>query len=82
MSQSALEQDYDRQIVATHKRFIKAMDARLESMSLETKERYFAVLSNLTAKVEDGGKTLREIMNEMMTEAMSVILQEMQSPSS
>jgi hypothetical protein len=48
-------------------------------MSLETKERYFALLSKLTGKLEDGGKSLREIMQEMMADAASVILQEMQS---
>ncbi len=79
MSDTALEQDYDRQIVAVHKRFVKAMNARLDGMSLETKERYYAVLSALTAKLETGEKTLREIMQEMMAEAASLILQEMQA---
>ncbi len=78
MSQRALNSDFDRQIAATHRRFVKAMDGRLDTMSLETKERYFAVLSKLVAKLEENGKTLREIMQEMMTEAASMILQEMQ----
>jgi hypothetical protein len=78
MDQRALSKDLDRQIIATHRRFVKAMDGRLAGMSLETKERYFAVLSTLVAKLESGEKSLREIMHEMMTEAASVILQEMQ----
>src|SRR5206468_105682 len=45
MDERVLEKDLDRQIVATHRRFVKAMDARLGSMSADTKERYFAVLS-------------------------------------
>ena len=79
MSETALEQDYDRQIAATHKRFVKAMNSRLDAMSLETKERYFAVLSKLTAKLEEGEKSLRDVMQEMMAEAASLILQEMQA---
>jgi hypothetical protein len=78
MEQRALEKDLDRQIVATHRRFVKAMDGRLGSMSFETKERYFAVLSTLVTKLETGNKPMREVMQEMMSEAASVILQEMQ----
>jgi len=76
MSQRA---DLDRQIAATHRRFVKAMDGRLDGMSAETKERYFAILSMLVGKLETAGKPLREIMQELMTEAMSLVLQEMQS---
>lgn len=78
MDQRALQKDLDRQIVATHRRFVKAMDGRLGGMSIETKERYFGVLSNLVEKLETTDKPLREVMNEMMSDAMSVILQEMQ----
>jgi hypothetical protein len=76
--QRALERDLERQIVATHRRFVKAMGARLGSMSVETKERYFAVLSTLVAKLETTDKPLRDVMQEMMSEAATVILQEMQ----
>jgi hypothetical protein len=75
MSQRA---DLHRQIVTTHRRFVKAMDGRLDSMSDETKERYFAILSMLVGKLETAEKPLREIMHELMTEAMSLVLQEMQ----
>ena len=54
------------------------MDARLGSMSADSKERYFAVLSTLVAKLETAEKPMREIMHEMMTEAASLILQELQ----
>jgi hypothetical protein len=37
MDERALQKDLDRQIVATHRRFVKAMDGRLGSMSVETK---------------------------------------------
>lgn len=78
MSQNALEKDLDRQIVATHKRFVKAMDGRLPALGVDTKERYFAVLSALVAKLEDPEKSLKDIMQEMMLEAGSMILQELQ----
>jgi hypothetical protein len=79
MPQPPLEKDIDRQIVATHRRFVKAMDGRLGSMSFESKERYFAVLSTLVAKLETNGKPMREVMQEMMTEAASMIFQELQN---
>ena len=79
MNERSVDQDLDRQIVTTHRRLVKAMDGRLPAMSLETKERYFAVLSKLVAKLEESEKSLREILQEMMTEAASMILQEMQS---
>ena len=78
MDQRALQKDLDRQIIATHRRFVKAMDGRLGSMSVETKERYFAVLSTLVDKLEASEKPMREVMQEMMSEAATVILQEMQ----
>jgi len=79
MNERALHKDLDRQIVTTHRRFVKAMEARLPSMAFGSKERYFAVLSALAGKLETADKPLREIMNEMMSDAMTLILQEMQS---
>ena len=78
MDQRALQKDLDRQIVQTHRRFVKAMDARLGSMTPDTKERYFAVLSLLVGKLETSNKPIREVVQEMMAEAATVILQEMQ----
>jgi hypothetical protein len=80
MDERALQKDLDRQIVATHRRFVKAMDARLASMGFGTKERYFAVLSALVGKLETSEKPMREIMQEMMAEAATLILLEMQEP--
>jgi hypothetical protein len=78
MQQRALQKDLDRQIVTTHRRFVKAMDARLGTMSPDSKERYFGVLSLLVAKLETNEKPMREIMQEMVAEAASMILQELQ----
>ena len=71
-----LDKDFDRQIGAAHRRLVKAMDGRVGAMSLETKERYFAVLSTLVAKLEASEKPLREIAQEMVAEAASAILLE------
>ena len=77
MSGRAVQNDLDRQIVATHRRFVKAMDGRLADMNPDTKERYFAVLSVLVAKLEETDKPLKEVMQEMVSEAGHMILQEM-----
>jgi hypothetical protein len=76
---SVVSQDLDRQITTTHKRFMKAMEARLPSMRLETKESYFAVLSTLVIKLSDPEKPLREVLSEMMAETAGIIFQEMGS---
>lgn len=78
MTQRALQKDVDRQIAATHRRFVKAMDGRLDGMSPELKETYFALLSKLVLKLESDEKALREIMQEMMAEAMTEVLQMVQ----
>src|SRR6185295_7243936 len=76
-SERALQNDLDRQIVATHRRFVKAMDGRLGTMGADTKERYFAVLAVLVTKLEETDKPLKEVMQEMVSEAGHMILQEM-----
>jgi hypothetical protein len=78
MTQRSPDKDVDRLIVAAHKRFVKAMDDRLEGMSPEMKETYFSILSKLVTKLETEEKGLRDVAQEMMTEAMSEVLQVMQ----
>ena len=75
---SDLERDVEAQLQMTHQRFVAAMNARLPAMPLEQKERYFAVLSTLVAKLEDTDKPLRDILQEMMAEAATYLFQEMQ----
>jgi hypothetical protein len=77
MASSALDTDLDREIAATHARFVDAMEVRLPSMTIESKERYFGVLSTLVAKLEHDGKSLREVLSETMTEAASIIMLEL-----
>jgi hypothetical protein len=54
------------------------MEARLPALASDTKERYFGVLSLLVGKLEADDKPLREIVQEVFTEAAGIILQEMQ----
>ena len=63
----------------TQERFCVAMEARLPSIEGDSLERYFAVLSKLVLKLEDPERSLGQILNEMMAETASVIMQEMQS---
>jgi hypothetical protein len=78
MNQRSPEKDVDRLIAAAHKRFVKAMDGRLGSMTPDIKETYFSILSKLVTKLETEEKGLREVAQEMMSEAMSEVLQVMQ----
>jgi hypothetical protein len=77
MPSDLLSKALDGDIAMTHERFISAMQGRLPGMELETKERYFAVLNSLVGKLEAPEKKLGEILQEMMAEAASIILQEM-----
>jgi len=72
-----LEQDLESQIRMTHERFTFAMNERLSAMTLEQKERYFAVLSTLAARLEDPAKALKVILQEMMVEAAPYLFREM-----
>ena len=72
-----IAQDLDKQIIATQRRFQQAMKARLAHMSLESKERYFAVLSSLVAKLEDPHKPLREVLQDVVIESAPYIAQEL-----
>lgn len=76
---SRAHSDLDRQLSASHKRFVKAMEERLADMAPETKEAYFVILTKLVTKLETPEKPLKEIMQEMMTEAMSEVLQMIQA---
>ena len=80
-SSDLLSKGLDSDISATHRRFLKAMEGRLPTMSIETKERYFAVVSALVCKLEADDKSLREILQEMMSEAAGYLLQELGSAS-
>ncbi len=67
----------DEDICMAHERLVVAMQARLSGMSSETRERYVTVLSSLADKLEDAQKTLREVVREMMSETMGLLLSEL-----
>jgi hypothetical protein len=77
MPNDLLLQGLDNDICAVHERFVAAMRSRLPTMNLQTKERYFAVLSTLVGKLETPEMNLRDILQVMMTEAGAIILQEL-----
>ena len=68
----------DGDILITHDRFIAVMKRRIGEMPLDSKERYFAVLSLLVAKLEDPSKDLAGILQEMVGEAASIVMAELQ----
>ncbi len=72
-----LERDLESQILMTHERFTSAMNARLPTMTMEQKERYFAVLSSLVGRLEDADKPLKTVLQEMMAEAAPYLFREM-----
>ena len=70
----------DLAIVDIHRRFVAAMEnIRLETMTLEMKQRYLTVMKSLTEKLELPSKPLPEILGEVMSEAGPLIFQAMQS---
>jgi aminoglycoside/choline kinase family phosphotransferase len=71
----------DRDISMAHDRFLEVMEARLPTLSVDQKERYFAVLSLLIAKLEAPEKTLRDVLSEMMMEAASHLFAEINRDS-
>jgi hypothetical protein len=74
-----LRRSLEEDIRMTQERFCVAMQSRLPSIEPDSLERYFAVLSKLVGKLEDPEKSLSQIMNEMMAETASVLMQELQS---
>jgi len=76
MANDLLSVGLDSDISLVHERFVAAMAGRVPGMPFETKERYFTVLSALVSKLETPEKNLREILQEMMSEAAAIIMQE------
>jgi hypothetical protein len=76
-SDDPISRALDGDIVMVHERFVQAMEARLPTLELASKERYFAVLTILVGKLESDEKTMREILVEMMAEAGRHLMEEM-----
>jgi hypothetical protein len=76
-STDKLSRALDGDIAMVHERFVEAMEARLPALEMASKERYFAVLTSLVAKLEDPAKNMREILSEMMAEAGRHLMEEL-----
>lgn len=74
-----LSKGLDSDIATAHRRFLVAMERRLPTMPVDTKERYFVLLTSLVGKLEVEDKLLREILQEVMAEAAAYIFQEIGS---
>jgi len=79
MSDDLISQGLDSDIRMTHERFVAAMESRLPTMSIEMKETYFAILANLVGKLESLDQPMREVLREMMLEAGTLIMQQLNS---
>jgi hypothetical protein len=80
MSSPDISRALDGDIAMVHVRFVQAMEARLPKLELSSKERYFAVLSTLVAKLETPEKSMREVLSEMMAEAGRHLMEELSAP--
>jgi hypothetical protein len=68
----------DQAIVEAHRKYIATMEARLDTISDETKAHYHRILTVLTDKLSVPGKPLSEVVGEIMTEAAPLLFQAMQ----
>ena len=80
MSEDLVAKALDSDILMTHQRFVSAMEGRLPTMATDQKERYFALLSSLVGKLEMVDKSMQQILQEMMSEAALIIMQEINAP--
>ena len=76
-SADLLSQALDKDIAFAHQRFVAAMEARLPTLEMPSKERYFAMLTLLVGKLEAQEKTMREVLVEMMAEASRHLMEEL-----
>jgi hypothetical protein len=79
-SRDPLSRALDGDIAMAHERFVLAMEARLPTLEMASKERYFAVLTVLVSKLEMPEKPLREVLAEMMAEAGRHLMEELSAP--
>lgn len=78
MKPDLVGQELERQIAATHERYVLAMTARVKDMTREQKERYFAMLSAVTVRLEDPSKPLRTVAQEAVGELVPILVAEIQ----
>jgi hypothetical protein len=79
-SSDLLNRALDGDIAMAHERFVLAMEARLPTLEMASKERYFAVLTVLISKLELQEKSMREVLSEMMAEVGRHLMEELSAP--
>ena len=79
MKKDLVEQELERQIADTHERYVTVMTSRVSEMPREQKERYFAMLSAVTVRLEDEKKPLRTVAQEAISEILPILVAEMQA---
>jgi len=78
MSQNSLsDQDLLDQIADTQQHFAGLMLERLPEVGRREHELYLAVLSKMVIKLEQPGKSMRQIAQEMFAEVASMVMGEM-----
>ncbi|HYB99727.1 MAG TPA: hypothetical protein VEC57_11415 [Candidatus Limnocylindrales bacterium] len=65
------------QVAETHERFIELMNERLDEVGRREIELYLGVIGKLTGKLENRGKDLRSIAQEMFAEVASLVMAEL-----
>ena len=71
----AIHDRLGEEILTTHERLTRTIAARLPAMPLEERERYFAVLAPLVAKLEEIEKPLRQVFREAVAELLPIFMQ-------
>ena len=77
MGDRELKQRLLEQVAETHAVFCGLMESKLEEVTAEDIERYFALLSGLVVRLEDGSKSLREVFQETAIEVAPIIMAEL-----
>ena len=76
-SADLLSQALDKDIAFAHQRFVAAMEARLPTLEMPSKERYFAILTLLVGTLAAQEKTMRAVLVEVMAEASRHLMEEL-----
>lgn len=67
-------------VARTHRRFVVAMERRLQEIDEPARTGYLTVMASLSAKLEVPGKPLSEIVRELMAEAGPLLFTIMRAP--
>lgn len=74
-----IAEDLGRQIMDTHERLNAAIRDRLPNIDREGRERYLALLSVAVGKLEERDKSMREVLQAIVAEALPMVMAELSS---